>query len=87
MKRIPLTVRGCPDEVHKALKKSAKANHRSLNGETLHWLEKQCRSERVVTGREAAAILRQFEAATTDKERAQMADAIEDVRKRIARNC
>jgi hypothetical protein len=57
-KKIPLTVRRCPAEVHEALKASAAANHRSLNGEALTWLEKQAEVQKPVTARELADALR-----------------------------
>jgi hypothetical protein len=31
VKTVTMTLRGCPEPVHEALKKSAKANRRSLN--------------------------------------------------------
>lgn len=85
MKKTPLTVRRCPPELHEALKKSAVVNHRSLNGETLTWLEKQASQQKVCTGKEAAEILRRFQKMTTAQERRIMADAIEDVRQKMNR--
>jgi hypothetical protein len=83
VKKTPLTVRKCPPELHKALKRSAEVNHRSLNGETLTWLEKQASEQKVCTGKEAAAILRRFEEMTTAEDRRIMADAIEEARRRM----
>ena len=82
-KKTPLTLRRCPAEVHEALKASAAANHRSLNGEALTWLEKQASRQKVCTGKDLAAALRQFEKLTTARERREMADRIEDVRRRM----
>jgi len=63
MKTVPLTIRKCPETVHRALKSKAKSNRRSLNKEALTWLEKQANEKTaeqsvVVTGRQAAKILR-----------------------------
>ena len=81
MKKTPLTVRKCPPELHQALKRSAEMNHRSLNGETLTWLEKQAGQQKICTGKEAAAILRRFEKMTTAEDRRIMADGIEKARR------
>jgi hypothetical protein len=84
MKTTPLTVRRCPPEVHQALKKSAKVNNRSLNGETLTWLEDQAKRKRkVVTGREAAKILREAYKLMTPQEHREMAEDIEAYVKKV----
>ena len=80
-------MRGCPEPVHEALKQSAKANRRSLNKETLTLLERQLArkaAEPVVTGKEAARILREANKALTTKERREFAEAIEEGIKRFA---
>ncbi len=84
MKTVPLTVRRCPAEVHQALKKSARANHRSVNGETLTWLEKQASTANVMTGKEVAAVLRRFQKALSRADRIKMAEGIEEARRRMA---
>jgi hypothetical protein len=71
--------------LHEALKRSAEKNRRSLNGETLTWLERQASQQRVCTGKELAAALRKFQKLTTVEERRMMADAIEDARRRMNR--
>lgn len=63
MKTMPLTIRRCPAKVHQALKSKAKSNRRSLNNEALTWLEKLANAKTaekpmIVTGRQAAKILR-----------------------------
>jgi len=80
---MPLTVRCCPPAVHRALKKSARRNHRSLNRETLAWLEQQA-SSKIVSAKETAAILRQLQKALSPAERKAMAQSIEEVRRRMA---
>jgi plasmid stability protein len=83
MKTMPLTVRRCPPELHQALKKSARSNHRSLNGETLAWLERQA-STKPVSAKETAAILRRFQRSLSVGERKQMAESIESIRRKMA---
>lgn len=83
LKKTALTVRRCPTAVHEALKQSATANHRSLNGEALTWLEEQAGRQRVCTGKDLAAALRQFEKLTTPRERREMATRIEQARQRM----
>jgi Arc-like DNA binding domain len=81
-----MTMRGCPESVHEALKKSAKVNRRSLNKETLTWLEKQLareQAEPAVTGREAARILREANKLLSAEDRRQIADGIEEARRRM----
>lgn len=84
VKKTPLTIRRCSPELHQAIKQSAALHHRSMNGETLTWLERQAGQQKVCTGKEAAAALRRFAKMTTAKERRQMADAIEEARRRMA---
>jgi hypothetical protein len=83
MKAMTLTIRGCPARVHRALEQSAKANHRSLNGEALAWLERQV-PEKPVTGKQAAAALRKFQKLLTPAEHGQIAAGIEQARSRMA---
>ena len=81
-------MRGCPKPVHEALKKSAQANRRSLNQETLAWLEQQAAQEEVerpMSCRELAHLLRDFNKGLTTKDRRQLADAIEEGRRRMDR--
>jgi plasmid stability protein len=83
-KKTPLTVRRCPTEVHEALKASAAANHRSLNGEALTWLEKQAAAvQKPVMGKEAAAILRKWHKSLSKKDHLEIADRIEEARRRM----
>ena len=72
-----LTLRGIPDELYEILKKRARENHRSLNGEILERLEHslrvarpaaddiiaraQARAKRVTTPRLTPAFLRTLE--------------------------
>lgn len=83
VKTTPLTVRRCPEDVHQAIKKSAKANNRSLNGETLTWLQHQAGRQQTCTAKELANALRKFEKVTTSAERRQMAEKIEESRQRM----
>ena len=66
-----------------ALKKSAGINHRSLNGETLDWLERQASVKRV-SAKETAAILRKFKRALSAAQLRKMAASIERVRRLMA---
>ncbi|SRR6266496_2251664 len=84
LKKTPLTVRRCPTAVHDALKQSATANHRSLNGEALTWLEKQAAKQKPVTGRELAAALRRWHKQFTREEHLQIAEGIEQARRRMS---
>lgn len=77
VKTIPLTIRKCPPEVHQALKKAAAANNRSLNGETLTWLQKQAKQQKACTGKQLAAALRRADALLNDDDRRQIAKGIE----------
>ena len=83
-KKTPLTVRGCPAELHKALKKSADTNRRSLNGEALVWLEREMENTKVVTSAELADALERAQKLLTPKEHRQIARNIEAARKKMA---
>jgi plasmid stability protein len=84
MKIVTMTVRGCPEGVHAALKESARAHRRSLNQEALSWLEKQA-EDRPMSGRELAKWLREFNQGLTMKERLELAEAIEEAGRRMGR--
>ena len=58
MKTLQLSIRGCPEVVHQALKKSARSNRRSLNNEAVTWLDQAKSSRQIVTGKQASQILR-----------------------------
>ncbi len=83
MKTAPLTVRRCPEPVHQMLKKSARVNHRSLNGETLAWLEKQAESKPVSCA-ETARILRQLDKQLSPDDRRKWVAGIEAARRKMA---
>src|SRR5437764_406856 len=85
MKTMPLTVRRCPQPLHQALSKSAQENRRSLNAETLVWLEEQSRKRKPVTGREAARILREAQKLLSPREHKQLAEDIEAYRHKSRR--
>jgi plasmid stability protein len=90
MKTVTITMRGCPEPVHAALKQSARTHRRSLNQEALTWLEKQLareQAEPVVTCEEAARILRQANKGITAEDRRQIAEGIEEARRRMGPNC
>ena len=76
MKTVPLTVRRCPAQVHKALKVRARANHRSLNGEILARLEKEA-IEAPITGLEAAQRMRKARKLLTETEHKAFGEDIE----------
>ena len=80
MKTVPLTIRRCPPGVHRALKKSAEANHRSLNGEALDWLEREADGAKTLTCGELARNLRRAQRLLSPKERKEFADGIEQAR-------
>jgi len=84
MKTVPLTIRRCPEEVHKALKSRAKVNRRSLNNETLLLLEQHA-GEKPMTTKELAARLRKFNEGLSLEDRRQIADKIEEMRRRMAK--
>lgn len=84
MKKTPLTVRRCPRKVHQALKESAAANRRSVNNEALVWLEDRAKRKRkVVTGKDAARILRKAWKVMTPQEHLEMAGDIEAYIKKV----
>jgi Antitoxin FitA-like, ribbon-helix-helix len=87
VKTVTMTMRGCPKPVHEALRKSAKANRRSLNQETLAWLEQQATREKqpTMTCEEAARILREANKGLSAQDRRQIAEGIEEARRRMAR--
>ena len=86
MKTIPLTVRKCPEDLHRAIKRSAQVNRRSLNKEALTWLDAEAkRKPRVVTGREAARILRDAHKLLTPQEHRQLGEDIEAYVKKVRR--
>jgi plasmid stability protein len=90
MKSVPLTIRRCPAEVHQALKSRAKSNRRSLNNEALTWLEKQASNKTaekllIVTGRQAAKILRRARKLMTPAEHRKLGDDIEAYTKKLRR--
>jgi len=80
-------VRNCPEGLHEALKKTAKANRRSMNQEAITWLEREAAreaEEQPVSGREFARRLREAKKLMTPKEHREFADAIEEGIKRFA---
>ena len=84
MKTVTMTMRGCPEAVHEALKRSAKVNRLSLNQETISWLERQA-AEVPMSGRELAQQLREFNKGLTVKERLELAESIEEAGRRMGR--
>ena len=84
MKTVPLTVRRCPQELHRTLKKSAVVNHRSLNREALTWLEQQARSEKPMTARQLAVVLGRFEKLLSKADHKAIAKGIEEARRKMA---
>ena len=88
VKTVTMTMRGCPEGVREALRKSAKANRRSLNKEAMTWLEREAArdtEERPMTGRELARVLREFNKGLTLKDRRELAEAIEEAGRRMGR--
>lgn len=80
-------MRGCPERLHEALKKSAKANRRSLDSETVVWLEKQAarqEAERPVSARGAARIQREINQGLSPEDRKLWANGIAEAGKRMA---
>jgi hypothetical protein len=80
MKTFPLTVRGCPERVHRTLKKTARENRRSLNNEALVWLERQADATaqtKPMSAREAAKRLRAWKKVLTPREHRQFAENVE----------
>jgi len=83
MKEMPLRIRGFPQTVRKALKKSAKVNRGSLNRKTMGW---QNRTENKVSScGDAARILQRAYKVMTAKEHREMADDIAAYSKRNRR--
>ncbi|HWX21298.1 MAG TPA: hypothetical protein VN578_15465 [Candidatus Binatia bacterium] len=77
---MPLTVRRCPERVHRALKKHARENRRSLNNEALFWLERQAdetSEAKPMPALEAAKRLRAWSRKLTRKEHHELAESIE----------
>jgi len=84
MKTVPLTIRRCPEDIHQALKSKAKTNRRSLNNEALTWLDDQARrGHKVVTGREAAQILRKAWKLMTPQEHREFGNDVEAYVKKV----
>ena len=80
MKTMPLTVRRCPEDVHRALRKIARENRRSLNNEALFWLERQAEETsqtKPMPALEAAKRLRAWSKQLTRKEHRALAESIE----------
>ena len=80
MKTMPLTVRRCSERVHRALKKTARENRRSLNNEALLWLERQAdeaSQAKPMPALEAARKLRAWRKRLTPREHRELAQAIE----------
>ena len=75
MKTVPLTIRRCPPGVHQALKKSAEANHRSLNGEALDWLEREAESAQRRLEKAASTLARAREKQADTQARLEEAEA------------
>jgi hypothetical protein len=46
VKTVCLTLRGCPVEVHRALKQEASSRQRSIRAQALDWLQKQSQAVR-----------------------------------------
>jgi hypothetical protein len=85
MKTMQLSIRGCPENVHRVLQQKAKQNRRSLNNEILTWLEKEAQRQTPVTGRELAKNMRRAQKMLTKKEQQQWAEDIETARKLMNR--
>jgi plasmid stability protein len=85
VKTVPLTIRGCPEEVHRILKQRAAVNRRSLNAEALIWLEKEASYQKPVTGQLLAQRLRKAKKLLTEKEHHEFAADIETARKLMNR--
>jgi plasmid stability protein len=89
VKTVPLTIRRCPAEVHQALKSKAKTNRRSLNNEALTWLENQASEKTqeplIVTGRQAAKILRRASKLMTRAEHRELGHDLETYAKKLRR--
>jgi len=70
--------------MQRRLKRSNAACPGSLNGNTSKLLEKRGETERIVTGKEAAEILRRADKLLTSHDRRQIAAGIEEARRRMA---
>ena len=77
MKTLQLSIRGCPETVHQALKKSVRSNRRSLNNEAITWPDQAKVKHKVVTGKEAAQILREARKLLAPQEHREFANDIE----------
>ena len=80
------TIRQCPAGLHQTPKKSAKANRRSVNAETLIRLEKQPERSGTMTGAEWAKNLRQAQAMLTPEDREQIGQGIQEARDKMSRD-
>ena len=85
MKAVQLSIRGCPEGVHQALKKSASSNRRSLNREAITWLDQARTKRKVVAGKEAAQILRGAWKLLTPQEHRDLANDIQRYIKKVRR--
>ncbi len=83
VKTTSFTVDGCPQQVHDALRKSSAINNRSINRETLDWLQEKAEERTVVTCAEVAEILRRAEEGLSDDDRRRIADGVEAARRRM----
>jgi plasmid stability protein len=77
MKTTPLTIRGCPDMVHHALKARAQVNHRSLSKEVLAVLEREAEEQPALKGAEVAKRMRAARKLMTEREHREFAEDIE----------
>jgi plasmid stability protein len=77
MNTTPLTIRGCPDGVHQALKAKARANRRSLSKEVLTVLEREAEEPPALKGAEIAKRMREARKLMTEKEHREFAEDIE----------
>jgi hypothetical protein len=82
---MQLSIRGCPDDVHRTLKQSAQQNRRSLGKEALTWLEKEAQARKPVTGRQWAERLRKARKLLTEKEHSELAEDIQSSRRAMNR--
>jgi plasmid stability protein len=77
MKSTPLTIRGCPEMVHQALKARAQVNHRSLSKEVLAVLEREAEEQPALKGAEVAQRMREARKLMTEREHREFAEDIE----------
>ena len=82
---MQLSIRGCPEHVHRTLKKSAKQNRRSLGNEALTWLEREAQARAPVTGKQWAEQLRKARKLLSQKEHRELADDIQTGRRLMNR--